>query len=99
MQDINFSKETIKNRMFKRVAALWEIKNIDNLDPVVKLMIEGLAGEIFKLSGEMKNIETRILEKLARALTPANMISVRPAHAIMRARAISGLSQIEKSKF
>ncbi len=97
MQEINFSKESIKNRMFKRVAALWEIKNIDNLDPVVKLMIEGLAGEIFKLSGEMKNIETRILEKLARALTPANMISVRPAHAIMRARAISGLSQIEKT--
>ncbi len=97
MQDINFSKESIKNRMFKRVAALWEIKNIDNLDPVVKLMIEGLAGEIFKLSGEMKNIETRILEKVARALTPANMISVRPAHAIMRAKAESGISQIEKT--
>jgi hypothetical protein len=97
MQDINFSKESIKNRMFKRVAALWEIKNIDNLDPVVKLMIEGLAGEIFKLSGEMKNIETRILEKVARALTPANMVSVRPAHAIMRVRSVSGISQIDKT--
>ncbi|WP_010664184.1 type VI secretion system baseplate subunit TssF [Marinilabilia salmonicolor] len=97
MQDINFSKESIKNRMFKRVAALWEIKNIDNLDPVVKLMIEGLAGEIFKLSGEMKNIESRILEKVARALTPANMVSVRPAHAIMRVNAVNGISQIEKT--
>ena len=85
-----FSKESIKNRMFKRAAELWEIRNIDHLDPIIKLMIESLASEIFQLSGEVNNMENRILEKVARFLTPSSLLSARPAHAIMHARAIYG---------
>lgn len=72
------------------MAALWDIRSIDNLDPVVKLLVESLASEIFKLTGEMDNIEGRIVEKLARAFTPSFMMSASPSHTIIHARAIGG---------
>jgi len=83
-----FTKESIKNRMFKRAAALWDIRNIDHLDPIVKLMIEALSSEIFQLSREVNDVENRVLEKVARALTPSSSLSVQPAHAIMHANAV-----------
>ncbi len=94
----NFSKESIKNRMFKRAAALWEIRNIDHLDPIVKLMVEALASEIFKLSGEVNDVEDRILEKVARTLTPGSLLSVRPAHAIMHARSIYNYTDLAQDQ-
>lgn len=90
MAKSEYTKDNIKNRMFSRMAALWDIRSIDNLDPVVKLLVESLASEIFKLTGEMDNIEGRIVEKLARAFTPSFMMSASPAHAVIHARAISG---------
>ncbi len=93
----NYSKESIKNRMFKRAASLWEVRNIDNLDPLIKLMIEALASEIFRLSGEMNSMEQRILEKVSRALTPGQLLSARPAHAIMHARAIDDYCDLPNS--
>ncbi|MCD8177527.1 MAG: type VI secretion system baseplate subunit TssF [Tannerellaceae bacterium] len=90
MKGNNYTKEGIRNRMLKRMAALWEIRNIDTIDPLVKLLIEALAGEIFRLSGEMNDIETRIIEKVASALTPDPMLSVQPAHAILHARVKQG---------
>jgi len=90
MRQNTYTKESIKSRMFKRVAALWDIRNVDALDPVVKLLIEALASEIFKLSGELFSVEDRIVEKLARAFTPTHMMAASPAHAVAHARAIEG---------
>jgi len=85
-----YTKESIKARMFKRVATLWDIRNTDMLDPVVKLLIEVLASEIFKLSGELNDIEDRVVEKLAGAFTPGHMMAASPAHAVVHARAMDG---------
>ena len=64
-----FTKESIKARMFKQAATLYDIRNIDGIDPLIRLLIEALSGEIFKLSGDMHAIESRLLEKVASALT------------------------------
>ena len=48
-----FTKESIKARMFKQAATLYDIRNIDGIDPLIRLLIEALSGEIFKLSGDM----------------------------------------------
>ena len=85
-----YTKESIKSRMFNRAAALWDIRDVDSLDPLVKLLVESLASEIFKLSGEIQDIENRILEKLARVFTPSHMLSASPAHTVVHARAQSG---------
>ena len=63
-----FTKESIKARMFKQAATLYDIRNIDGIDPLIRLLIEALSGEIFKLSGDMHAIESRLLEKVASAL-------------------------------
>lgn len=94
MAKSEYTKENIKTRMFSRMAALWDIRSIDNLDPVVKLLVESLASEIFKLAGELEDIEGRVVEKLARAFTPSFMMSASPAHAIVHARAVSGTCMI-----
>ena len=52
-----FTKESIKARMFKQAATLYDIRNIDGMDPLIRLLIEALSGEIFKLSGDMHAIK------------------------------------------
>jgi hypothetical protein len=85
MNQYGYTKENIKNRMYKRAAALWDIRDVDNLDPIVKLMIESLASEVFGLSGEMQDMEGRLLSKMANELTPTAMSTAMPAHAIVHA--------------
>lgn len=87
-ENYQHSKEGIKNRMLKRIATLWEIRSTENLDPIVKLLIESLASEIFKLLGELGSMENRLLSKLATAMTPTAMLTARPAHAILYAKPI-----------
>lgn len=66
---------------------LWDIRDVDNLDPIVKLMIESLSSEIFGLSGEMQDMEGRLLSKMAKELIPTAMATAMPAHAIIHATA------------
>lgn len=95
MSKSNYTKENIKARMFNRIATLWDIRSIDVLDPVVKLLVESLASEMFRLSGEIEEIEDRVVEKLARAFTPAFMMSASPAHAVIHARAAGETSTVD----
>jgi hypothetical protein len=82
-QPVNiFSKEAIRARMMHNAATLWGLKNAQSLDPFVKLLIEAFSTEIFKVSNEVNNIKTRMLEKIARLLTPTIYTIPQPAHAI-----------------
>jgi hypothetical protein len=91
-----YYKENIKDRMFKNAASLWGIRSVDDLDPVVKLLIESLASEIYKISNELNNIEIRILERIARLLTPDIMMIARPSHMILQAQPIEEKLLIDK---
>lgn len=91
-----YYKENIKDRMYKNAANLWGIRNIDDLDPVVKLLVESLSSEIYKISNELNNIEIRILERIAKLLTPDIMLIARPAHMILHAQPIEEKFLLEK---
>ena len=91
-----FNKESIKDRMFKNAASFWGIRNIENLDPLVKLIIEALASEIYTLSNEVNTIETRILERVAYALTPDVKMSPRPAHMLLHVQPLEEKCDISK---
>ncbi len=92
-----YTKEGIKSRMFNRIATLWDVRSIDELDPVVKLLVESLASEVFKLSADLDTLEDRIVEKMAAAFTPSFMMAASPAHGILHARALSGATTIGSS--
>ena len=85
LTEINSSKEVIKSRMLKYALSYWSIKNIEDLDPVVKLMLEALSLELYNLSNEVKDTQVRILEKIAGLLAPDFLTSPTPAHAILHA--------------
>ncbi|MGL5228875.1 MAG: hypothetical protein ACRC77_11895 [Bacteroidales bacterium] len=82
---INNTREGIKRRMLKRIARMWDIEQPEHLDPIVVLLTEAMSEEIFILSGEVSDIDDRLLSKLSAALTPVHYLTARPSHAIMRA--------------
>lgn len=81
-QQQTFSKEVIKARMLQNATKLWGLKNIQSLDPFVKLLIDAFSTEVFKANNEIQSINGRILERLAKLLTPTNYTHPTPAHAI-----------------
>ncbi|MEJ5053389.1 type VI secretion system baseplate subunit TssF [Sphingobacterium sp. MYb382] len=77
-----YAKEAIKARMSQNAASIWGLKSVRSLDPFVSLLIDVFATEIFKANNEIHNINARILEKLAKLLTPSIYTYPQPAHAI-----------------
>jgi hypothetical protein len=83
--DSDNSKEAIKTRMLRIALNYWDTKNTDELDPLVKLLMEALSAELYDVVNDIKNAEGRILEKMAHILAPDLLTSPTPAHAIMKA--------------
>lgn len=80
------SKEEIRNRILKNAEDFWNLKNANDFDPLVKLIVEILGNELFNVSNDVKNLENRIFDKISRILAPDHLISALPAHAIMHAK-------------
>ncbi len=85
LSDLNNSKEVIKTRMLKHALNYWNIKNSDDLDPAVKLILEALSTELYNLGNEIKDAQVRILEKIANLMAPDFLACPNPAHAILHA--------------
>jgi len=82
------SKDEIRNRILKNAEDFWNIKDSNDFDPLVKLIIEALSNELFNVANDVKNLENRIFDKISRILAPDHLTSSLPAHAIMHARPI-----------
>ena len=96
MSTEKYNKEQIRNRMLKNAAAFCGIKKAENFDPVVKLLLEALSNEVYMLGEDFTAIETRLLEKTARILTPGILTSPFPAHGIVHAYPIEPCYQITR---
>ncbi|GAA4343133.1 type VI secretion system baseplate subunit TssF [Flaviaesturariibacter amylovorans] len=84
------SKEAVAARMFRHAARYWGYNDadIDNFDPLVRLLIEACSVELYRISNEISSVQERMLDKLARLLTPEVYTAPTPAHAILHARAV-----------
>src|SRR5688572_3438244 len=91
------SKEVIKNRMLKHAIGYWGIKNTDDLDPAVKLILESLSLELYNLGNEIKDTQVRILEKVANLLAPDSLTSANPAHAILHASPVEASEVLSRT--
>ncbi len=82
------SKDAIAARMFRNAARNWNIPDadIENFDPLVKMLIEACAVELYRVSNEIITVQEKMLEKLARLLTPQIYTAPKPAHCIIHAR-------------
>ncbi|GAB3726446.1 hypothetical protein [Spirosoma lituiforme] len=80
-----FSKEAIRQRLLLHMMQMWGVRDLNNLDSFVRMLIDTLANEVYKISNEFMESEGRVLERLADLLTPDLLTIPRPAHAIMQA--------------
>ena len=85
MSNKQISTGSSKERMLKNIAALWGTKNIDTLDPLVKILVEALSGELHKTHDVIHTFEKRMLERLALLMTPGALAAPYCAHAIAQA--------------
>lgn len=97
LSEINNSKEIIKNRMLKHALNYWGIKNTDDIDPSIKMILEALSSELYSLGHEIKNSQVHILEKISSLLAPDFLACPHPAHAIMHAMPAEPAEQISAS--
>lgn len=79
------SKEKIKSRMIRNAARIWgfqEPQSESSFDPIVSLLLGACAFELEKISSEINNAESRIIERLVNILTPQPITSPHPAFAV-----------------
>lgn len=93
------TKEAIASRMFLNAAAQWGVTgtSLDNFDPLVRLLIEACAVEMYKLGNQIESTQERMIERLAGLLTPEVYTLPRPAHGILHARAIDAVTTLSKN--
>lgn len=77
-----YSKESVKARMLQNATKVWGLKSPQSLDPFVKLLIDAFSTEVFKANNEIQTVNARILEKLAKLLTPSIYTHPVSAHAV-----------------
>ncbi|OKS87554.1 type VI secretion system baseplate subunit TssF [Mucilaginibacter polytrichastri] len=89
MSNIFFNtKEDIRTRMLRNAMDYWGTANINDIDPMVKLLIETLSTELFNVSNDVKNLENRVLSKISRILASDYLTSALPAHGVLKAQPI-----------
>ena len=77
------STENIRSRMIKNAARIWGVEGDDiesTFDPMVTMLIEACAFELYKVNNEIKNSQSRILERLAQVLSPDTFTGAQPAY-------------------
>jgi len=94
---VNNSREVIRNRMLRHALNYWNIKNTEDLDPIVKLILEALSNELYNLGNDIKDTEVRLLEKIANLLAPEFLTSPNPAHGIMHALPVEAQELLTES--
>lgn len=78
----SFSKEAIKARMIQNAVKLWGLKSASSIDPFIALLIDAFSMEIYKANNEIRAVNSRVLQQLAKLLTPEIYTYPQPAHAI-----------------
>ena len=68
--------------MLQNATKVWGLKSPQSLDPFVKLLIDAFSTEVFKSNNEIQSVNARILEKLAKLLTPSIYTHPIPAHGV-----------------
>ncbi len=84
--------------MIKNAASYWGYadSDIDSFDPVVKLLIESCATEIYKLTQEINSSQVRTLERLSSLLTPNVYTGARPAHSLVHAKSVEPVCELHE---
>ena len=88
------TKEDIRTRMLRNAMDYWGTTNINDMDPMVRLLVEALSTELFNVSNDVKNLENRILSKISRILASDYLTSALPAHAVLKGQPVESQESV-----
>lgn len=91
------SKEAIRNTILNYTNQIWGTKKIERLDLLVQMMVNGLTNELFLAQNKLNDLDTTLLEKIARRLTPEKYTAVRPAHTILQMKSDDPITLLDRS--
>lgn len=74
--------------MLRNAMDYWGTTSINDMDPMVRLLVEALSTELFNVSNDVKNLENRVLSKISRILASDYLTSALPAHAVLKAQPV-----------
>lgn len=80
------TQERIKDRILRRAAQTWGYTDSEletSFDPIVALLLEACASELEKISAELNNSRTRIIERLLEIMSPEDKTGIIPARSIL----------------
>ncbi len=81
-------QERIKDRVLKRAARAWGFSDTEmetTFDPVVTLLLNALSYELEKVSHELEDSKTRVVERVLEIMFPEVTSGAMPARAILHA--------------
>ena len=84
----NMRQERIKDRVLKRAARAWGFSDIEmetTFDPVVSLLLNALSYELEKVSHELEDSKTRVVERVLEIMFPEVTSGAKPARGILHA--------------
>lgn len=78
------TKEAIRKRIIQYIKLIWGVKNINHLNPLTHLMIEEICNELYLLDNRLEDLDSSVLNKLVRTLSPPAFNYIRPSHGILK---------------
>lgn len=88
------NKQNILERMYSLAAGFMGVNPTELSDTAVSLFLESLSAEICRIAGQIEDMESRILDKLAAMIVfDINTIAT-PAHALLHASSIDSRLQV-----
>ncbi len=90
------NKGSIQNRMLRYASGMLGVKDIEMLDPIVRLYVESLSEEVSRISREIENVEERMQEAIAKMIASEVPISSQPAHCLIHVNTTEPVCTIGK---
>jgi len=90
-------KDQIKDRILKRAARAWGTKDLEmetSFDPLVSLMLNALSHELEKISDELQDSNTGIVERILEIMFPEATMAARPSQAILYAMPLENNAKV-----
>lgn len=78
------TKEAIRKDIIHYANLTWDDFNVNNLNPLVRLMIEVVSQELYLLDHRIEDIKYSVLERLIKILSPSGFHFIRPSHAVIK---------------
>ena len=99
MIDANyFERKAVKSRMMDYAAKEWGYNNaeLENFDPIVSLLMSGLAKEIEKSYQSYHESYSRVISKVIEKLIPGNRLDFMPAQNIIHLESMQSTTIVDK---